>query len=110
MGEPDKVNLQAALERTGWRVKRHDSNDWWIHESWELTSTWHPIGTTAFLTLLVDPQAETSDVGSVWAVAVTVHRPGDRMDAERSAIRVSPRWPDRMKEVVAMASSQRPSV
>jgi len=110
MGGPDKADLQTALERTGWRIERRDGNDWWIHEIWELISTWRPVGATAFLTLLVDPQARTSDIGSVWAVAVTLHRPGDRMDAERSAIRVSPRWPDRMKEVVAVAKSLRPSV
>lgn len=108
MGEPDKTNLQTALEHTGWRVHRYDSDDWWVHESWELTSTWRPVGETTFLTLLVDPQAETRDIGSVWAVSVTLHKPNNRMDAESSAIRVSPSWPDRMKEVVAMARSLRP--
>lgn len=110
MGEPDKSDLQAALELTGWRVNRYDSDDWWVHESWELTSTWRPVGKTTFLTLLVDPQAETIDIGSVWAVSVTLHKPDNRMDAERSAIRVSPSWPNRMKEIVASASSLRPAV
>jgi len=45
MGETDKVNLQAALERTGWRVKRHESNDWWIHESGDSTCSWNALVT-----------------------------------------------------------------
>jgi hypothetical protein len=110
MGEPDKIDLQAALENVGWRIKRHVVDDWRIHESWELTSMWRPVGATAFLTLLIDPQAKANDIASVWAIAVTPTRPGSRADAERFAIRVSPRWPDRMKEIVATANSQRPSL
>jgi hypothetical protein len=109
MGEPDKANLQAELERAGWRVERRDGDDWWEHESWELTSTWRPTHAKAHLTLLIDPQSETSEIGAVWAIAVTLEKPTDRREAGRSAIRVSPRWPERMKEIVVAASSLRPS-
>jgi hypothetical protein len=109
MGEPDKANLQAELEHAGWRVERREGDDWWVHESWALTSTWRPVGATICLTLLVDPQAETSNVGSVWAVSVSSTPADDRMDAGRTAIRTSPRWPERMKEIIAAANSLRPA-
>jgi hypothetical protein len=109
MGEPDKANLQAALERSGWRVERRNGDDWWEHESWELASTWRPNHAKAYLTLLIDPQSETSEIDAVWAIAVTLEKPTDRMEAARSAIRVSLRWPERMREIVVAASSLRPS-
>lgn len=109
MGEPDKANLQAELERAGWRVDRHNGNDWWEHENWELTSAWRYTHAKAWLTFLIDPQSDTSAIGAVWAIAVTLEKPTSRMEAGRSAIRVSPRWPERMKEIVVVASSLRPS-
>lgn len=110
MGDPDKANLQAELERAGWRVERREGDDWWIHESWALTSAWRPVGASIFLTLLVDPQQlETNDVGSVWAISVSNTPPSDRMDAGRTAIRTSPRWPERLKEIVAATNSLRPT-
>ena len=109
MGEPDKANLQAELERAGWRVERCNRDDWWEHESWELTSTWRPTHARAYLTLLIDPQSETSEIGAVWAIAVTIEKPTGHVKAGRSAIRVSPRWPERLKEIVEAASSPRPS-
>lgn len=108
MGDPDKANLQAELERAGWRVERRAGDDWWAHESWELASSWRPVGATIFLTLLVDPQSETTDIGSVWAVSISSTLPDDRMDAGRTAIRTSPRWPERLKEIVAAANALRP--
>jgi hypothetical protein len=109
MGETDKANLESELERAGWSVQRLPSDDWWIHETWSLSSTWRPVGTTAFITLLVDPQAQTGDVGSVWAVAISNQQLTDRMEVGRDEIRVSPRWPERMKEIVAAVGSLRPA-
>lgn len=111
MGDPDKADLQAELERTGWRVERRADDAWWIHEIWRLTSTWRPVGATAFVILLIDPQAEPEerDVSSVWAAAVAPYRPIDRLRAENSAIRVRPRWPERLKEIVEAVTALRPS-
>jgi hypothetical protein len=109
MGDPDKTTLQAELERSGWRVQRRAGDEWWAQESWELSSAWRPVGATIFLTFLVDPQSETTtSVGSVWAVSVSSSLPDDRMDAWRTEIRTSPRWPERLKEIVAAANSLRP--
>ena len=109
MGESDKANLEAELERAGWSVQRLPSADWWIHETWQLSSTWRPVGTEAFITLLVDPQAQTSDVDSVWAVAISKQQPADRLEVGRNDIRVSPHWPERMKEIVAAVGLLRPA-
>jgi hypothetical protein len=109
VGEPDKANLQAALERAGWRVERRAGDDWWVHESWELVSTWRPVGATIFLTLLVDPEAESNDVSSVWAVSVSDSPPDDRIDVGPNPISTSPRWPERLKEIVVAANSLRPT-
>jgi hypothetical protein len=109
MGEPDKASLQADLESAGWRAERRGGDDWWVHEYWELQSTWRPVGAKIFLTLLVDPQSETSDIRSIWAISVSSRQPVDRIDAERTAIRVAPHWPRRIEEVVEAANSLRPA-
>jgi hypothetical protein len=109
MGEPDKDNLQAELERAGWHVERRGGDAWWEHESWQLMSAWRPTHAKIFLTLLIDPMSVTSGIGAVWAIAVTRERPASRREADGSEIRVSPRWPERMKEIVAAAGSLRPS-
>lgn len=109
MGDPDKADLQAELERTGWDVQRYAGEDWWEHEVWELASTWRPVDAKVFLTFLVDPFSETSKVADVWAVGITLKRPSSRMEADSDAISVRPRWPERMKEIVAAVGSLRPS-
>jgi hypothetical protein len=110
MGDPDKTDLQAELERAGWRVERRVGDDWWKHEVWGLASTWRPTHAKAFITLLVDPMSETSDIGSVSAIAITLEELTGRWEAGGSAtIRVRPRWPERMKEIVLAANSLRPA-
>lgn len=109
MGEPDKADLQAELEHAGWGVERSAGDDWWVHESWKLTSTWRPVGASVFVTLLVDPQSATNDVSRVWAIAISSQRPVDWLEASGRAIRVSPRWPTRLKEIVAAAKALRPA-
>lgn len=109
MGETDKNSLQAALEQSGWRVERQESDAWWLHECWQLTSTWRPVGATAFLAFLVDPLEKASDIGSVWAIGVMHDRPDDKLHGGQNAIRVRPRWPDRMKEIVEAAGALRPA-
>jgi hypothetical protein len=107
MGEPDKVALRAALESAGWRVQLVEHDEWWVHECWRITSTWRPVTAQAYVTLLVDPQAPKSAVGSVWAIALSHDLPRDRIETGRVDIRTSPRWPDRKAEIVKAAAGFR---
>ena len=112
MGDPDKVALRAALEASGWDVERIERDDWWVFESWRLTSTWRPQGASAYVTLILRPDSDTSRpsrIADVSYVAVTHEPPSfDRFEASRAAIGVSP-WPDRLRDVVAAATALRPS-
>jgi hypothetical protein len=108
MGEPDKQKLKAGLESAGWHVERRLGGEWWQHEIWQLTSTWRPQEAVAFLTWLVDPMSKGSDIGSVWAITISRRAPRDWTEGDYT-IRVSPQWPERLKEVIAAAGKLRPA-
>ena len=108
MGEPDKVKLRAEIQDNGWNIECRVSDNWWAHEFWGLTSSWRPVGARIFVTFLVDPMERSNDIASVWAIAVSSEMPADRIAAERTAISVSPRWPERMREIIGKVNSLRP--
>jgi hypothetical protein len=110
MGEPDKINLQAALEAAGWRVERQAGEVWWAHEVWSLTSEWSPVGARVTLTLLVDPQSDTTLVSDVWAITASHEPLTGRSENAENTVHVRKRWPERMKDVVALAETLRPQV
>jgi|JI10StandDraft_1071094.scaffolds.fasta_scaffold254923_4 hypothetical protein len=110
MGEPDKINLQAALEGAGWRVERRQGDIWWAHEVWSLTSEWSPVGARVTLTLLVDPQSDTALVSDVWAITASHEPLTSRSEHTENTVHVRKRWPERMKDVVALAETLRPQV
>ena len=66
--------LKQLLEHHGWEITRRvaPTDQWWIDELWELSSTWSPRETRAFVSFVVDPQASGSRrMGEqVWAVAI----------------------------------------
>ena len=109
MGDPDKQKLQASLESSGWHVERRPGDEWWQHEVWHLTSTWRPRSAVAFITLLVDWESKhRPDIRSVWAITVSSSVPTG-WTGQDCTIRVSPRLPERLKEVVAATGELRPA-
>lgn len=59
-------------------IEVEQQSEWWADEIWRLRSTWSPVGATAFVTFLVDPQNDDHDRQKgvdVWAVAASCRRP-----------------------------------
>lgn len=79
-----KAKLADAFEVDGWDVLEHVTDlEWWADEIWELTSRWSPVGTSAFVTFLVDPMWEgpRRKGQAVWAVGCCADYPRDRSHA-----------------------------
>ena len=55
--------LMKRLPGYGWEIKHieewaSDNLDWFIIERWQIESTWSPKGKAAFITFVIDPQAD----------------------------------------------------
>lgn len=110
MSEPELLDLQSALERHGWSVQRKPSEEWWAYEVWLSTSVWSPVGTSAFVTPLIDPgddsrAAELKEARTIFAVNVGTREPEGWMGP--NVIHVRPRWRERIAEIVAVADTIR---
>jgi len=99
--------LRSALESSGWNVERVESKHWWLNELWRLTSVWRPNGKTVYVGFLVDPMSDASSPKHIWAVVITGEQPPERLQEGRTQIRLRPRWPERLKEIVDAVSAYR---
>ena len=68
--------LRSALSERGWEIVAVESpGDWWCHERWRLRSMWAPREREAFVSFLIEPQSEMSELQSgnarVWAAAAS---------------------------------------
>jgi hypothetical protein len=70
--------LIKAFQSNGWTFvgSTDTSSDWWFSDILHLTSTWRPINTDLYLTLLNDPQNIKEKI--VWNIGVSAVKPNDR--------------------------------
>src|SRR5688572_21040420 len=77
--ETQRTELLNQLPKHGWNVVsiEEDSLEWWADEMWVLESVWSPVGSRAYVTLLVDPQAPVNRKKGtyVWAAKVSFSKP-----------------------------------
>jgi hypothetical protein len=69
--DPRVEKLIEAFESKGWKYigSTDTSSDWWFTEILQLTSTWRPVGTSIYLTLLTDPCYSKEKV--VWCISIS---------------------------------------
>src|SRR5690242_19892455 len=71
--------LINAFESNGWAFNSPvDVSDWWFTDILHLTSTWRPVNTDLYLTLLIDPEIREKKI--IWAVGISASIPGDPFD------------------------------
>ena len=70
--------LLATFQSNGWAFagSADVSSDWWFSDILQLESTWRPVGTLLYLTLLTDPQI--SDKKIIWCIAISSEIPDNR--------------------------------
>ena len=103
MGSAARRQLEAALQRHGWRVTDRGDKDlgWWADEVWVVESEWSPRGARAYLTFLVDPQWDSPRQrgAGVWAVSASSTVPSSRAEAETRLIPLK-RWDEELPAFV----------
>ena len=96
-------DLRTAVTSAGWELisVTHDL-PWWADEQWELSSNWHPVGTRAFVTFMVDPQHDGNrrPGEAVWAVCCSTSPLAGRLDASiLCEVPVRPAWKDSLAKI-----------
>lgn len=97
-----RVEILDQLAKHGWDavpVERHEL-EWWADEMWLLTSNWSPVGSTAYLTFMVDPMYGAPDRKkgeSVWAALASIEKPDGRMpSADSFELSLNQGWKERL--------------
>ncbi|MCM3873549.1 MAG: hypothetical protein ND895_22930 [Pyrinomonadaceae bacterium] len=83
--QAERQELLNQLQEYGWRVAHQDESlDWWADEMWRLESLWSPVGSLAYVTFLVDPQADghRKKGEDVWAVMASAAKPISRLKVD----------------------------
>ena len=63
--------LLTTFQSNGWAFagSADVSSDWWFSDILQLKSTWRPVSTLLYLTLLTDPQIVDEKI--VWCIAIS---------------------------------------
>lgn len=74
--EAQRNELIELVEKNGWKATELDNYEFhkWSMETWLLESIWSPIGTTAYVSFLIDPQSDFYNPYA-WAIKVTDEKP-----------------------------------
>jgi hypothetical protein len=82
--QTQRIELLNRLSEHGWRVAGEEENlEWWADEMWQLESVWSPVGSRAYITLLVDPMVGPNrrKGEAVWAAMASLTKPLSRVSA-----------------------------
>jgi hypothetical protein len=99
--QTQRSELLNQLPEHGWRVAGVEENlEWWAHEMWLLESVWSPVGSRAYVTFLVAPDAPIlpydktrRKIEAVWAVMASPNKPRDRLLVEdQFTLSIGPGW------------------
>lgn len=74
--EFQKQAIREKLIENGWKINELEKAelDWWASEMWRLEAVWSPVGITAFITFLFEPE----NMEYVWGIMVSKEKPVNR--------------------------------
>ncbi len=74
--EAQRNEMLKLVEKNGWKALELDNNDFykWSLETWLLESIWSPIGITAYVSFLIDPQSDFQNP-IAWAIELSDEKP-----------------------------------
>ena len=109
--QTQRKELLNRLPEHGWRVAGEEENlEWWADEMWLLESVWSPVGSRAYVTLLVDPMVGPNrrKGEAVWAVMASLTKPISRLSAEAEfTLSFGQRWKEGLPEFFEHLSALR---
>lgn len=98
--EAQKNEMLELVKKNGWRATQLDNYDFqnWSMETWMLESIWSPIGSTAYVSFLIDPQSDFKKPYP-WAIEVRKEKPIYRTNCENLTISLK-QWKKEKKDFV----------
>lgn len=74
--EFQRQTIREKLIENGWQITELEGGelDWWANEMWRIESVWSPIGATAFVTFMLEPEYAEE----VWEITVSAEKPVNR--------------------------------
>lgn len=74
--EAQRKEILESVEKNGWKATELENYDFhkWSMETWLLESLWSPIGVTAYISFLIDPQSDFQNPYA-WAIEVSDEKP-----------------------------------
>jgi hypothetical protein len=80
--EFQRQTIREKVVENGWQIIELEKAefDWWANEIWRLESLWSPIGETAFIAFLLEPEYAKE----VWEITVSKDKPGFRGENSNS--------------------------
>jgi len=109
--QTQRTELLEGLPEHGWRFAGEEKDiQWWADEMWLLESVWSPVGSRAYITLLVDPMVGPNrrKGEAVWAAMASLTRPISRLSAEGDfTLTFGQGWKERLPEFFEHLSTLR---
>lgn len=110
--ETQRTELLNQLPKHGWSVVsvEEDYLEWWADEMWVIESVWSPVGSRAYVTFLVDPQAPISRKKGtyVWAAKISLNKPNKWLPEENEfTLSLGQGWKKEMPDFFAHLSALR---
>ncbi len=74
--EFQRQTIREKVIENGWKITELEKYEleWWASEMWQLESIWSPIGKTAFVTFLLEPE----NMEYVWDIMASEAKPVSR--------------------------------
>ena len=109
--QTQRTELLNRFPEHGWRIAGEEENiEWWADEMWVLESVWSPVGSRAYITLLVDPMVGPNrrKGEEVWAVMASLTKTISRLSAEGEfTLSFGQGWKERLPEFFEHLSALR---
>lgn len=104
--------LEGAIVDSGWRIlHKLEMPEWWADEMWHIESAWSPVGISAWIVFLVDPQLDHSSRRKgehVWAVAASIEKPTSRIDANFICkMSINSGWQENLNDLIDTLNTTR---
>ncbi len=100
--EFQRQTIREKIIENGWKITELEKYelDWWASEIWRLESVWSPIGKTAFVTFLLEPE----NMEYVWDIMASREKPVSRFGNFTLSLK---RWGKELPEFMKFLSDIR---
>ena len=99
--------MLKLVGKNGWKATELDNYDFrrWSMETWLLESAWSPIGLTAYVSFMIDPQSDFQNPYA-WAIEISEEKPVYGKERNRFTVSLK-QWKNERKDFIEFLSEIR---